>query len=208
VRVLRSEEGLSAALVPHVIPLLAWHPVAADAVFALRKVAEERIGLLIDALIDQNQDFAIRRRLARVFSVCTSQRAADGLMLGLDDMRFEVRFQCGRSLAAILDKNPRVRIDAKAVFDVVQREVAVGRPVWESRLLLDRLDDPEQRSFVDEFVQDRASQSLAHVFTLLSLVLPTDPLRTAFRALQTDDQRIRGTALEYLEGVLPPAIRQ
>src|SRR4030095_17135139 len=75
-RVLRSEEGLGAALVPHVIPLLAWHPVAANAVFALRKVAEERIGLLIDALIDPNQDFTVRRRLARGFSVCVSPRAA------------------------------------------------------------------------------------------------------------------------------------
>src|SRR4029077_2690050 len=56
VRVLHSDEGLGAAMVLHVTPLLAWHPVAADAVFALRKVAEERIALLIDALIDPNQD--------------------------------------------------------------------------------------------------------------------------------------------------------
>ena len=208
VRVLRSEEGLSAALVPHVIPLLAWHPVAADAVFALRKVAEERIGLLIDALIDPNQDFTIRRRLARVFSVCVSQRAADGLMLGLDDQRFEVRFQCGHSLASLLEKNPRVVIDTERIFAVVMREAAVGRPVWESRRLLDELDVQDKVSFVDEFVRDRAGQSLAHVFTLLSTVLPREPLLISFRSLYTDDKNLQGTALEYLEGVLPPPIRE
>ena len=208
VRVLRSEEGLSAALVPHVIPLLAWHPVAADAVFALRKVAEERIGLLIDALIDPNQDFTIRRRLARVFSVCVSQRAADGLMLGLDDQRFEVRFQCGHSLASLLEKNPRVVIDTERIFAVVMREAAVGRPVWESRRLLDELDVKDEVSFVDEFVRDRAGQSLAHVFTLLSTVLPREPLLISFRSLYTDDKNLQGTALEYLEGVLPPPIRE
>ena len=208
VQVLRTEEGLSAALVPHVIPLLAWHPVAADAVFALRKVAEERIGLLIDALIDPNQDFTIRRRLARVFSVCVSQRAADGLMLGLEDQRFEVRFQCGHSLASLLEKNPRIRIDGERIFTVVMREVAVGRPVWESRRLLDELDVQDEVSFVDEFVRDRAGQSLAHVFTLLSAVLPREPLLIAFRSLYTDDQNLQGTALEYLEGVLPPPIRE
>jgi hypothetical protein len=208
VRVLRSEEGLSAALVPHVIPLLAWHPVAADAVFALRKVAEERIGLLIDALIDPNQDFTIRRRLARVFSVCVSQRAADGLVLGLDDQRFEVRFQCGHSLASLLEKNPRVVIDTERIFAVVMREAAVGRPVWESRRLLDELDVKDEVSFVDEFVRDRAGQSLAHVFTLLSTVLPRDPLLISFRSLYTDDKTLQGTALEYLEGVLPPPIRE
>jgi hypothetical protein len=46
------------------------------------------------------------------------------------------------------------------------------------------------------------------VFTLLALVLPREPLQIAFRGLHTDDQNLRGTALEYLEGILPPPIRQ
>ena len=205
--VLRDEEGLPPTLVPHVIPLLAWDPVAEDAVRALRKIAEERVGELIDALLDPNQPFAVRRRLARVFSICVSQRAVDGLLLGLEDLRFEVRFQCGRSLSSVLEKNPRIRIDRERVFDVVRKEVAVGRPVWQSHRLLDSID-PEQRSFVDEFLKDRAGQSLAHVFTLLSLVLPTAPLQIAYRGLHTDDPKLRGTALEYLEGVLPQDLSQ
>jgi AAA family ATP:ADP antiporter len=207
-QVLHSDRGLPAATIPHVIPLLAWDPVAADAADALRRVAEERIGELTDALLDPNQDFAIRRRLARVFSTCVSQRAADGAILGLDDQRFEVRFQCARSLVAIVEKNPRVRIDRDLIFEVVRRETAVGRPVWEGQRLLSQLEDQQEHVFVDEFVKDRASRSLAHVFTLLSLALPPEPLRIAFRGLHTDDPRLRGTALEYLEGVLPPRIRQ
>jgi ATP:ADP antiporter, AAA family len=207
VPVLQNEDGISAALVTHVIPLLAWDPVAHEAMNALRKVAEERVGELTDALIDPNQPFAVRRRLARVLSVCVSQRAVDGLMLGLDDMRFEVRFQCGRSLAAVLEKNPRVWIHKERTFEIVRREVAVSRLVWESHQLLDRVEDAESASMVDQFVRARASRSLAHVFTLLSLVLPAEPLQIAFRGLQTDDQNLRGTALEYLEGVLPPDIR-
>jgi ATP:ADP antiporter, AAA family len=206
--VLQRDEGLSAGLVAHAIPLLAWDPVANDAIFALRKVAEERVGQLIDALIDPNQDFAVRRRLARVFSICVSQRAADGVVLGLDDLRFEVRFQCGLSLAAIVDRNPLVRLDADRIFAIVQRETAVGRPVWESRRVLDEVNVWEGVPFVDEFVRDRAGQSLSHVFTLLSLVLPRQPLQLAFRSLHTEDQYLQGTALEYLESVLPPPIRQ
>ncbi|MQA31680.1 MAG: hypothetical protein GEU82_17900 [Luteitalea sp.] len=206
-RVLRTDDGIPAALVPHVIPLLAWDPVAEEAVNALRRVAEEHVGELTDALIDPNQDFAIRRRLARVFSVCVSQRAVDGLLLGLDDQRFEVRFQCARALASVVEKNPRVRIDRNHIFDVVGRETAVGRPVWESHRLLHQLDDSDNRFFVDEFVKNRAGRSLAHVFTLLSLVLPPEPLQIAFKGLHTTHQNLRGTALEYLEGVLPPPIR-
>jgi hypothetical protein len=47
-----------------------------------------------------------------------------------------------------------------------------------------------------------------HVFKLLSLVLETAPLRTAFCGLHTTDQGMRGTALEYLDNVLPPDIRE
>jgi hypothetical protein len=77
--------------------------------------------------------------------------------------------------------------------------------VWESRRLLDGMGSA---SPLDAFVRDRAGESLAHVFTLLGLVLPREPLQIAFRSLQTSDQHLRGTALEYLEGVLPPAIRE
>ncbi|MGE0703665.1 MAG: hypothetical protein AB7P22_06965, partial [Vicinamibacterales bacterium] len=90
----------------------------------------------------------------------------------------------------------------------VQREAAVGRPVWESNRLLTRLDEAEENVFVDQVVKDRAGRSLAHVFTLLALVLPSGPLQIAYRGLHSDDRNLRGTALEYLESVLPPPIRE
>jgi hypothetical protein len=205
--VLRDEEELSATLVPHVLPLLAWDPVSDDAALALRRVIEMRVGMLSDVLIDPNQAFAVRRRLARVFSTAVSQRAADALVFALDDSRFEVRFQCGRSLASIKAKNATVRIDPPRIFKVVLGEVEVNRNVWESHRLLDGVDE-ENQQFVDEFLKDRTNQSLGHVFTLLSLVLPAQPLQIAYRGLHTNDPGLRGTALEYLEGVLPPDIRE
>ena len=198
---------LTAAEASDVIPLLASNDLAEACVHALRVVAEERVGQLLDALLDSDQPFAVRRRLARTFSVCVSQRAVDGLLLGLEDLRFEVRFQCGRSLLAIVEKNPRARIDQDRVFDFVKKEVRVNSDVWSSRHLLDGAGD-DDKAFLDALLRDRASQSLAHVFTLLALVLPTEPLRVSFRGLHTDDQILRGTALEYLESVLPADIRQ
>jgi hypothetical protein len=207
IAVLRSEAPLPAALATYVIPLLAWDSVAHEAVVALRRVAHQHIGQLTDAMVDQTQPLAVRRRLARVLSGCPAPRAVDGLLLGLDDSRFEVRFECARSLAAILENNPDARLDRDHLLTVVRREVGVSRHVWESQQLLDQLDDRAPVSLVDEFVRSRASRSLAHVFTLLSLVLPAEPLRIAFRGLHADDRILRGTALEYLDATLPPDIR-
>ena len=204
--VLRKEQGPDRALVPHVIPLLAWDTVAPDAILALRRVAEESVGQLVDSMLDPRQDFAIRRRVARVLSICVSQRAVDGLVLALDD-RFEVRFQAGRALAAIVERNGLVRVEPGRIFQVVLREVSVGRPVWESHRLLDVVDEGDGSVFVDRFIRERAGQSMAHVFTLLSLVLHREPLQIAFRGLHVEDSQLRGTALEYLESVLPQEIR-
>jgi hypothetical protein len=143
-----------------------------------------------------------------VFSICRSQRAVDGLMIGLSDPRFEVRFHCGRSLAVITTAAADLHVDSARVLDVVKQEATVSRRVWESRRLLDGVERDEIDPFVDELITHRANQSMAHVFTILSLVLPRAPLRVAFHALHTDDTRLRGTALEYLELTLPPAIHQ
>ena len=92
-QVLQRRTPLLPSLVPAAIRLLEWDAVADDAVRALRRVAERRVGELIDALTDPQTSFEVRRRLARVFSVCSSQRAADGLLLELEfehDKPFEV----------------------------------------------------------------------------------------------------------------------
>jgi AAA family ATP:ADP antiporter len=206
-KLLDSPEPPNAALVPHIVNLLAWDQIYGDAIRSLRRVADTHVGQLVDVLLDPKTDFAMRRRLPRVLVSSTSQRAADGLMAALRDRRFEVRFQCGRALSMLVQRNPKIRIGPEAVYDIVLQEVAVGKPVWESHRLLDKAEERESSPFVDEFLRDRTNRSLEHVFTLLSLTLPTDALQIAFRGLHTDDQHLRGTALEYLESTLPPAIR-
>jgi hypothetical protein len=52
-----------------------------------------------------------------------------------------------------------------------------------------------------------SSRHLDHVFTLLSVVLDRDALDVARRALRSGDGPLRGTALEYLDNVVPPAVR-
>jgi len=53
-----------------------------------------------------------------------------------------------------------------------------------------------------------SGRSLDRVFSILSLVLEMGPLEIALRALRTGQTPIRGTALEYLENVLPAAARK
>ena len=202
-----SGEKLDPSLVSHVLPLLAWDEVCETAINALRKIAAEVTGQLVDALVDPTEEFAVRRRIPRVLCWAKNQCAADGLVMGLRDSRFEVRFHCGRGLAYIVSREDGISVDKQQVLDIVMREVKVDRRIWESHRLLDESVDERVSPFVDEVLRNRANRSLEHVFTMLSLALPKQPLSISFKGLHTDDRMLRGTALEYLESVLPPQIR-
>jgi hypothetical protein len=199
-RVLSRNESPPPPLVMHIVPLLGRDSIAEAAARALRRVAEWHVGLLTDALLDPARPFAVRRRVARVLATCSSQRAVDGLLFGLQDLRFEVRVNCARSLAAIHERNPLLTIPTLVVLDAVRRELGVGSHRWHSQHIEDRFE------FIglptESPIPAAASPSLTHVFTLLSLVFSTEALRAALGALHAD-AHLRGTALEYLEAVLP-----
>ena len=190
-----------------IVPLLGWDEVAGEAVRALRAVADRHLGQLTDALLDPDQVFAIRRRIPRILSRVTDARAVIALLGALGDKRFEVRYQSGVALAGIHQRRPDLAVDQEAVLAAVTRETHVDRRVWEGHRLLDESTADDASPFYDDLVRRRASRSLEHVFTVLSLVLPREPLRIAYRGLHASDPLLRGTALEYLQQVLPPDIR-
>lgn len=206
-RALASMDHLDAILVPQTIVLLAWNEMAPDALRALRNGVGQIAGQLLDALLDESTDFAIRRRIPRVLAYSDDPRAVQGMMQGLNDSRFEVRFQCARALDVILQRKPEYRPDRDTVFAVIERELSVSPVIWESRRLLDQRQSAEQFLFLDSVLRERANLSWEYLFSLLALILPREPLKVAFQALHTDDLFLRGLALEYLDSVLPPSLR-
>jgi hypothetical protein len=179
--------------------------VAAAAIGSLRRLASSNTELLLKRLLDPDEDFAIRRRLVNVLAGSQSPRVFEGLLQALDDRRFEVRYRAGRALSRMAAEMKGVPVDRSHILEVVQREMGVERGVWESRQLIDLADEDTSPMEV-EVLRDRVSRSLEHLFTLLSLILPRETLRLAFHALHTDDSYLRGTALEYLETVLPESV--
>jgi HEAT repeat protein len=186
---------LPASLIQHVVPLLAWDDVARNAIGALRQAGPVGVEQLVARLLAPDEDFTIRRRIPLVLATYKDRAAMEGLIGALADRRFEVRYRSGRALAHLADLDPSLAMTREEALRAVLREVESGAGVWESRSLLDRMDDESWSPVMDEFVRDRANRSLEHVFTLLALALPRQPLRIAFRGLHTDDPLLRGTAL-------------
>ena len=188
--------------------LLAWDEVSDAVRETLQKAAGPLTGLLVDHLIDPGVEFAIRRRIPRILAQSDSPFAIQGLIAGLSDLRFEVRFQCSRALDSLVQRRSDLKVPADLVFAPVERELQVARPIRESRRLLDARDGSDANTFLDEILRERANETLEHIFSLFASVLPREPIKIAFRALHTEDPALRGLATEYLDSVLPTRIRE
>jgi len=206
--VLGAETPLTAPLISLVILLLASGEFQLDAIRALQKIARGVTGQLADALCDPSVAFDIRRRIPRVVSACPTQAAADALIRGTEDERFEVRYECGRALLRITALEAAIVIPLETAISIVGREVANSKEVWDSQPVPE-FDEEENEppTLIDRLLRDRLDRSLEHVFSILALVLDRESIRIAFKALHQEDERLRGTALEYLETVLPDEIR-
>jgi hypothetical protein len=195
-------------LAPLLLELLAWDEAMPAAHDALKRVGPNITGTLVDALLDPDRDFAVRRRVPRVLASFPSMRSVEGLFAALDDPRFEVRFYAARALHLLLKDRADLSLAPDRVWPAVNRELSLQRSVWASHRLLDSRASQEREWFFDDQLLDRADRNLEHLFTLLALLLPTDAVRIAFRALHTDDRQLKGTAVEYLESATPPETRQ
>jgi len=185
--VLARPEAMDRGVVAHLVPLLGRGDVYLDVLRALRKLAPQCVGQLLDTLLDSGADPVVRRRLPRILRAAPSPRGVEGLLRGVDEPLFEVRAASAVALAGIAARSPELQLPAASIFAAVRRELG-AEPVGTSS------------------APDGAAR-LDHVFQLLSLVLEREPLRIAERAVRGTDASLKGTALEYLENVLPREIR-
>jgi ATP:ADP antiporter, AAA family len=184
--------------------VLLGHPeLHRDARGALHRVASHITGQLVDAMLASDAHAVVRRRIPPILASAPGQRAAEGLVAALEDPAFEVRYAAGRALLRVVWAEPTLSFARDRIAQIViaeaEREEKVAAIVDDESL--------EGMEPIDIMMRDRVSRGLEHLFNVLSLMLERDALRLCFRALHQEDVRYRGTALEYLETVLPPAVR-
>jgi AAA family ATP:ADP antiporter len=186
-------------LTPYMIPLLARDEVSEDVRTELRWLVPRIIGQLTDALLDPDLPLLVRQRLPGVLEASHNPRVIEGLLLGMTDHAFNVRYSCARALARMRSRNAKLHIPRQKVFSAIRDELHVSPEQWRGRDTELTLDydqgDPLPHSYVD--------RGLEHVFTLLTLTLDPDAVHLSMQALLSHDDNLRGTALEYLENVLP-----
>ncbi len=194
-------------IVSHVIPLLGNDSLAHEADDYLRELASQVVGQLVDGLLDPEEEQRVRTRLARVLGRVEDPRAMAGLWRGVEAADFGLRLACARAAARIVSRSPELAPAGSEVYARVARELAVDDEVW-TRQGRRAPSDPADRSvLLDRTALRSVSRSLEQIFTLLSLAHEREVMASVLAGLASDEPELRGTALEYLESVLPASLR-
>ena len=193
-------------MVAEAIMLLSHPELSAEAFEALKRISPSIAGELTDVLVDRGTDVLVRRRVALVLSHTGTQRGVDALLLGMTDESFEIRYVCARSLMQLSSRHPQLVIDRGKVLHalLVELDHRNRHPV-PPMFIPDPLEDAPP--FLLPRPHDAVDHTLDHVFTVVALHVGREPLQMAYRALHNDDARQRGTALEYLQTILPADFR-
>lgn len=174
---------LEPQLFPLVVGLLGEPNLKKAACRALERWAPSHVGALSDHLLDASLPVSTRRELAHILERLGSARSRDALLAGIDADQREVRLTSARSLRRLVASHAELRPAEPRLVAWVQR--VLGAPL-----------EPGQPPL--------SSVELALV--VLGCLFDPQPLDLCWRALNWPGAALRGTALEYLENVLPAEI--
>jgi len=171
---------LDTRLAGFVVPHLASEQLAKPALTALRAMGPDVLGLLADAMLSGQQPLAVRRRVPHVLRALRGARVVSALTRALSADVLEVRYRAALALFEVTRDERALLPEAKDVFALALAEVERG-PL--------------------------SQEASDHVFALLALCITRGSLELVRQGLKTEDRKLRGTALEYLESLLPESVR-
>ncbi len=179
---------LNPLLVSHIIPLLGYAELAQEAQQWLEGISVGIEGELADALLNPGYLPSVHLHLTEVLENIGSQRALYGLLSGLQAKQYALRHACAMSLHRLTAAKPELDIPSRPVLIAVQFE----------------LEAENNWAMVPVGAN---TKGLEHIFSLLALTQEREVMDSCYQALAGSDRTLHGTALEYLENVLPDEIR-
>jgi hypothetical protein len=173
------QPALDRRLAAFIVPQLGVDALAKPAVSALRSMGPAIAGLLADVMLSRSAPLAVRRRIPHVLRTGQSEAVVQALFRALSADALEVRYRAALALLEVVRSQQALRPDSKLVHALVLSELSNG-PL--------------------------SAAAFDHVFALLALS-SRGSLELARQGLMSDDRKLHGTALEYLETILTDPLR-
>ncbi len=193
-------------LVPALVAALGRGELSDEASGALAAFGESVLPELEAALRDPATPLEVRREVPSVLVRTGTDRAEQILIEALLESDVTLRHRVVASLNKLRSRHPEIDIDPHIIELLLAAEIA-GH--YRSYQILGPLraqlqdDDP-----ILEALRHSMEQEIERIFRVMALLLPEQGLHDAYVGLRSSNPVIRANALEFLDNVLKPELRQ
>jgi AAA family ATP:ADP antiporter len=193
-------------LVPDVLDRMRDPLVVPEAVDALARFGDSIVGTLRDYLGDPAVPREIRRELPELLLRIGTAAAQYVLIENLTERDTRIRFRIITALNKLGQRHAHRRVDTAAIESVLRAEI---HGLYRSYQVLGAL---QRHNAAPDAIEQALVDGIAHeterVFRLLKLLYPAADMHSAYVGLQSDNVVVHDHALEFVDTVLSPALRE
>jgi AAA family ATP:ADP antiporter len=193
-------------LVPELLDRLAHRDLRAHSASALGEFGDTIVGALRDHLSDTTVAVEARREIPFIMVKIGTPAAAQVLLENLLERDTTLRFRIISALNKLQRLHPGIETDTQTLEMVLAAEI-LGH--YRSFQILEKLgttavsEDPVERA-----LKESMQQELERIFRLLGLLYPHLDVHSAYVGLQSKSLSVHDNALEFLDNVLKPQLRE
>ena len=193
-------------LVDPLIDALGRPELVDDTTAALAEYGRAVLPGLDERLRDESLPIEIRRELPSILLRIGTPEAEQILIEGLLSADVTLRHRVVASLNKLRDVHPDIKIDPNVVELLLAAEIAGHyRSYQVFGPLRAQLKDEDP---VLQALRHTMEQEIERIFRIMALLLPQAGLYDAYVGLRSSNPVIRANALEFLDNVLKPELRQ
>jgi len=192
-------------LVPELLDRLADHKLAPSAAQALGRFGDSIVGGLRDHLCDSAVPIEARREIPSVLLALGTSAAGSVLLDNLLQGDTMLRFRTIAALNKLCQQNSEIVVDVQMLETVLAAEILGHYRSYQILATIGATTDgvaPLARA-----MKESMQQELERIFRLLNLLHPRLDLHSAYVGLQSTSVSVHDNALEFLDNVLKPQLR-
>ena len=199
-----AEQG-SREILPEVLALLASVPLSAEATRTLSSFGDPSVDALRDALLDSSLSLKVRRKIPVVLMQIGTRKSQQALMECMLQADTSLRFRIIAALNKLQRERPDLALDRQTIEMILAAEI-LGH--YRSYQIIGTLDEAlAQGSTIGATLNLSLDQEVERIFRLLGLLYPEQDFHTAYFGLQSKSPELRANALELLDNILSPRLR-
>ena len=195
------------SLIPRLIKRLSQPELTDVAVAVLSDMGDAVAGTLRDHLVDPDTPIEVRREIPAVLQAIGTPAAQFVLLESVLDSDTVVRHRIITALNKLGQIYPDRRVDRRLIETVLGAEIMAHYRSYQVLATLGARVDANSDPVV-QWIKDSMQQEAERVFRLLNMLYLGHDMHSAYVGMMSGDPVVHDNAIEFLETVLSPQLRE